>query len=164
LLRRDPCRPLFIVNGHDAYALNQLELILHRLQLDPFILQNTAGGGLTIIEALEKEIGLNAGAARFGIVLLTPDDIGYAQSGGPSHAKPRARQNVVLKMGMLIAALGRPNVVILKKGEVEIPSDAHGIIYAEFTAHVKEIVIKLVQRLGAAGFKLTSDAIGKASA
>ena len=45
------------------------------------------------------------------------------------HAQPRARQNVVLEMGMLIARLGRTNVAILKKGHVEVPSDAQGIVY-----------------------------------
>ena len=152
------------MHGHDTEALNQLELILRRLELEPFILQNTAGGGLTIIEALEKEIGPRPGAARFGIVLLTPDDVGYASSDGATHAKPRARQNVVLEMGMLISAIGRQNVLILKKGDIEIPSDAHGIIYAQFTAHVKEIIPKLVLRLHTARFELSADAIGKASA
>ena len=156
-------KKIFVVHGHDTAALDQLELILHRLELDPFILQNTAGDGLTIIEALEEEIGRHSGAARFGIVLLTPDDVGYAISAGPSHAKPRARQNVVLEMGMLVSAIGRKNVVILKKGDVEVPSDAQGIIYAQFTAHVKEVVPKIVQRLNAAGFELNPDAIGKAS-
>src|SRR6202007_1125305 len=37
-----------------------------RLGLDPFVLQNTGGGGLTIIEALEQEIGPSPGSARFG--------------------------------------------------------------------------------------------------
>jgi predicted nucleotide-binding protein len=157
-------KKIFVVHGHDAGALGELELILHRLELDPFILQNTAGSGLTIIEALEKEIGPHSGAARFGIVLLTADDIGYAKSDGPSHAKPRARQNVVLEMGMLISAIGRENVLILKKGDIEIPSDANGIIYVPFAAHARETVQKLVERLHVAGFDLNPAAIARASA
>jgi predicted nucleotide-binding protein len=155
-------KKIFIVHGHDSAALDQLELILHRLDLDPFILQNTAGGGLTIIEVLEKEIGPRDGAARFGIVLLTPDDTGYANSEGARAAKLRARQNVVLEMGMLISALGRPNVAILKKGDIEIPSDALGIIYVPFASHVRETAPKLVDRLKAAGFVLDPAAIAKA--
>src|SRR5712691_7905802 len=99
-------KKVFVVHGHDTTAREQLELVLHRLNLDPFVLANTGGGGLTIIEALEKEIGAKPGAARFGIVLMTPDDMGYAKRDGPDKAEPRARQNVVLEMGMLIAALG----------------------------------------------------------
>ena len=63
---------VFVVHGHDTLAREQLELTLHKLKLDPFVLANTGGGGLTIIEALEKEIGLRPGRTRFGIVLLPP--------------------------------------------------------------------------------------------
>src|SRR5687768_7204022 len=47
---------VFVVHGHDQAAREQLELVLHKLGLDPFVLANTGGGGLTIIEALEAEI------------------------------------------------------------------------------------------------------------
>ena len=44
-------------------------------------------------------------ASSFRIVLLTPDDVGYSKSDGDAQAKPRARQNVILEMGMLLASL-----------------------------------------------------------
>ena len=58
----------------------------------------------------------------------------------------RARQNVVLEMGMLISAVGRSNVAILKRGHIEVPSDAQGILYIPFNDHVKETVPKLADR------------------
>ncbi len=67
-------------------------------------------------------------------------------------------------MGMLIAAIGRPNVAILKKGHIEVPSDAHGILYIPFNDHVKETTPKLADRLRAAGFVLNPEAITNASA
>ncbi|MCY4579088.1 MAG: nucleotide-binding protein [Chloroflexi bacterium] len=155
---------VFVVYGHDDAAREQLELVLHRLRLDPFVLGNTAGGGLTIIEALEKEILSPDGGKRFGIVLLTPDDMGYKQDNSPSSAEPRARQNVVMEMGMLIAAFGRNRVAILKKGHLEVPSDASGIIYLPFNVHVRETAAKLCQRLSEAGFELSPDSIARASA
>jgi predicted nucleotide-binding protein len=97
---------VFVVHGHDPGAREQLELVLHKLGLQPFVLQNTDGGGLTIIESLERMIGKNA-TSSFGIVLLTPDDMGYAKQDGEAEAKPRARQNVILEMGMLLASLTR---------------------------------------------------------
>ena len=154
---------VFVVYGHDDVAREQLELVLRRLSLDPFVLGNTAGGGLTIIEALEKEILSPKEGNRFGIVLLTPDDMGYKQGDGPETAEPRARQNVVMEMGMLIAAFGRDRVAILKKGHLEVPSDASGIIYLSFNDHVKETAAKLCQRLAEAGFELSSDSIARAS-
>ena len=154
---------VFVVYGHDDVACEQLELVLHRLDLDPFVLGTTSGGGLTIIEALEREIVSPSKGERFGIVLLTPDDMGFKQEDGTANAEPRARQNVVMEMGMLIAAFGRSRVAILKKGHVEVPSDASGIIYLPFNNHVKEAAPKLCQRLREAGFELSPDSIAKAS-
>lgn len=154
---------VFVVYGHDEDASEQLELVLRRLGLNPFVLGNTGGGGLTIIEALEAEILSPAPGKRFGIVLLTPDDMGYKHGDGPDNAEPRARQNVVMEMGMLLAAFGRKRVAILKKGHVEVPSDAAGIIYLSFNSHVREAAAKLCQRLVEAGFVLSSDSIAKVS-
>lgn len=154
---------VFVVYGHDDTAREQLELILHRLGLDPFVLGLTGGGGMTIIEALEREIVDRTTRCRSGIVLLTPDDMGYSQREGEVARKPRARQNVVLEMGMLLVAVERPNVAILQKGYVELPSDAQRIIYIPFNNHVKETVPKLADRLRAAGFNLAPEAITRAS-
>ena len=41
------------------------------------MLGNTGGGGLTIIETLEREISSRTTGQRFGIVLLTPDDMAH---------------------------------------------------------------------------------------
>lgn len=154
---------VFVVHGHDQTSREQLELILHKLGLDPFVLQNTGGAGLTIIEALEQEIGPDAAEVKFGIVLLTPDDFGYSKTEGADKAQPRARQNVVLEMGMLLSSIGRKNVAILKKGHVDVPSDAQGILYLGFNDHVKEAVPRLVDRLSNAGFVLDPGSITKAS-
>ncbi len=152
---------IFIVHGHDREARDQLELILMRLGLQPFILQNADGGSRTIIEALEQNI---YGEAAFGIVLLTPDDYGYPKSGTEADRQPRARQNAILEMGMVMASLSRSRMVILKKGALEMPSDAAGILYIEFNDHVREIVPKLAQRLQAAGFDIDPQKIAAASA
>lgn len=162
-LKEDRPSIIFVVHGHDTNAREQLELVLHKLGLHPFVLQNTDGGGLTIIESLEKMIGKNA-ASSFGIVLLTPDDIGYAKNDGETEAKPRARQNVILEMGMLLASLTRDRVAILQKGFVEHPSDVSGIIYIPFNEHVKEAVPKLASRLQSAGITLNAAQISHASA
>lgn len=155
-------KQVFIVHGHDDSAREQLELVLHKLGLDPYVLANTGGHGLTIIEALEAKIGKNASTA-FGIVLMTPDDMGYALSKGQDSVQPRARQNVVLEMGMLISSIGRKNMAILVKGHLEKPSDADGILYIAFNNHIKETVPRLANRLKESGFILSPDKITHAS-
>ena len=89
--------------------------------------------------------------------------MGYIKNDAPENAQPRARQNVILEMGMLISAIGRGNVAILKKGHLEIPSDANGILYIPFNDHIKETVPKLTDRLRAAGFVFNPATITNAS-
>jgi len=125
------------------------------------VLQVTGGGGDTLIEALEKMIG-KAAISAFGIVLVTPDDMGYLKEEGPAEAKARARQNVIMEMGMLLSSLTRKRCAILTRGFVEMPSNMGGVITIPFNDHVKEAVPKLVQRLQEAGYKLDGAAIGLA--
>lgn len=142
---------IFIVHGHDTHALEQLELILRRLGLDPYILQNNDGGGNTIIEALEQQIYKEA---AFGIILMTPDDFGFAKTKGSDATQPRARQNVILEMGMVMASLGRESMAILKKGALEHPSDVDGVLRLDFNDHVKEVAVRLAQRMKRAGIEI----------
>jgi predicted nucleotide-binding protein len=149
---------IFIAHGHDPASLDQLELIVHKLKLEPYILQNNDGQSKTLIEALEKNIYEEA---AFGIILATPDDYGYPKDKTDEGRQPRARQNVILEMGMIMASLGRDKIVILKKGNLELPSDVGGIIYLEFNEHVKEVGIKLAKSMKAAGIEIQDDLITK---
>jgi predicted nucleotide-binding protein len=153
---------IFIVHGHDSEARDQLELALHRLGLQPFILMNSSGVGMTIIEALEGQIGHDF-TSDFGIVLMTPDDFGYSKKDGDKKVEPRARQNVILEAGMLLASLTRSRMAIIVKGHLEMPSDLQGIIHLAYNDHVKEIVPKFCQRLKEAGFELETHQIAAAA-
>jgi predicted nucleotide-binding protein len=154
---------IFVVHGRDHESKDQLELVLRRLGLEPFVLQVTGGGGDTLIEALERQIG-KAAQSSFGIVLATPDGLGHLKTETPEDAKPRARQNVIMEMGMLLSSLTRKRCAILQKGFVEMPSNMGGVIAIPFNDHVREAVPKLVQRLQEAGFELDPGAIGRAQA
>ena len=140
---------IFIVYGHDTNAREQLELLLRRLKLEPVILANLVAEGQTIIEMLEK----HRSGVRYACVLLTPDDEGH-RMGHPGEKKPRARQNVVLELGMFLSTLGRKRVAILHKGDVELPSDIHGLVYIPFTNHVSEVKPRLAAELQEAGFHI----------
>jgi len=161
--RGAPNVQVFIVHGHDRAALEQTKMILFELNLKPYILQETSGGGKTIIEALEKHLDGKRPKAAFGIVLLTPDDLGASQKDGPSALRPRARQNVVLEMGMLISSIGRSKTLVLVRGDkLERPSDMEGIIYKSFRESVREVAADICDRLREAGFNLKSEDITRA--
>ncbi|WP_375685098.1 TIR domain-containing protein [Bartonella sp. TT110JLCBS] len=150
-------KKIFIVHGHDHIALEQLELILLKLGLKPYILQNTSGNGLPIIQTLKKEICDSS--ISFGIVLLTHDDMGYAISQGAEKIQPRARQNVIFEMGMLAATLPLERIAILQKEGIEMLSDVGGVYYLSFKEHVNETFSKLIMRLQEADFSFNTDTI-----
>ena len=140
---------VFIVYGHDINARKDLALILYGFKLTPIVLANVPSGGTTLIEKLEDLTD-----ADYACVLLTPDDKGYpAQE--PEKIQFRARQNVVLELGMVLAKLGRSRVAILVKGnDLERPSDIDGLIYLHFTECVDEVKPRLAAELAKAGFSI----------
>lgn len=137
---------VFVVYGHDTQARDQLELLLLRMNIKPVILGNMTPDGKTIIEALIASTDV-----PYAVVLLTPDDEGYRVN-APDERKPRARQNVVLEMGMFLSKLGRERVAILHKGNLELPSDINGLIYIPFNNSIQEAKNKLAASLQKAGF------------
>jgi len=66
----------------------------------------------------------------------------------------RARQNVVMEFGYFWGLLGRDRVCCLYKGDVELPSDMHGIVYVPFKHSVNETRSIIVKELKAAGYEI----------
>ena len=66
----------------------------------------------------------------------------------------RARQNVILEFGYFMGLLGRNRVCCLHKGDVELPSDMHGIVYIPFSESVEEVRYKIIKELKAADYEL----------
>ena len=62
----------------------------------------------------------------------------------------RARQNVILEMGMLLSKLGRSRVAILHKTtkELELPSDVHGLMYISFDKSLSDAKVSLAKEVG----------------
>lgn len=143
-------RRVFVVYGHDITARDTLELMLRRMGMDPIVLANLPAGGDTIIEKLEKYLG-GVGNVGFACVLLTPDDEGH-RAGESDERRYRARQNVILELGMVLARLGRPRVAILYKESVEKPSDIDGLLYLPFKERVDETRSLLFRELQEAGY------------
>jgi predicted nucleotide-binding protein len=144
-------RKVFVVYGHDTPARTQLDAMLRRWQLDPLILDQLPSGGQTIIEKLESV----RREANFAVVLATPDDEGHARDKLAEKAF-RARQNVVLELGMMLAHLGRPRVAILMKSDVnmERPSDIQGLLYIPFKDSVEEAKVTLAKEMTAQGISI----------
>jgi len=148
----EPSRKVFVVYGRDGTAKTQLEAMLRRWELDPVILDQLPSEGQTLIEKLEKYTSEDVG---FAVVLATPDDEGHV-TGKADEKKFRARQNVVLELGLLLSKLGRARVAILLKNQeqMERPSDIQGLIYLPFTDDVAETQVQLAKEMGKQGLKI----------
>lgn len=144
---------VFVVYGHDAAARTELEAMLRRWRLEPLILDQLPSEGQTIIEKLEKYTA----EVKFAVVLATPDDEGY-RAGHEDEKAFRARQNVVMELGMMLTLLGRKNVAILMKQQdnMERPSDIQGLLYIPFKDNLqKDAGPLLAKEMAAQGYPIS---------
>lgn len=123
---------VFIVHGRDSQALASLrDFLRETLSIcHPVVLAEQPSRGKTLIEKFEHY----AHNVDVVFVLATPDDFGrLAKPRNPD--KPRARQNVVFELGYFLGALKRASgrVVVLHKGNIELPSDISGIVYVDIS-------------------------------
>lgn len=125
---------IFLVHGLDKKAKLAVMDFLEKGEFSVVVLQNLPGGTKSIIEKFEQYTDVHC-----AVVLMTPDDLGCKRS-EPKNLRPRARQNVVFELGYLMAKLGRNRIVVLhkhKRGEIEFPSDYHGIQWLEMDSDGK---------------------------
>jgi predicted nucleotide-binding protein len=144
---------VFIVHGHDNDMKVNVARTIEKLGLVPIILHEKPDKGRTIIEKIQdySDVG-------FAIVLLSPDDVGYARDGG--EPRSRARQNVVLELGFFLGLLGRSRVLALFKqdSEFEMPTDYSGVLFKAYDA-AGGWKMALCGELQAAGLKVDANRI-----
>jgi len=138
---------IFIVHGRDHKPLKELKTLLEDFGLNPIVLHEEPSGSRTIVEKLERYSDVG-----FTFVILTPDDIG--SSSDAPFTSPRARQNVVLEFGYFMGMLSRDRVCCLYKGQVELPSDMHGVVYIPFEESINEVRDKIIRELEEAGYEI----------
>ena len=139
---------VFLVHGHDEGAKHSVARFLEQLGVTPVILQEQINRGMTVIEKFEDF----ASRAGFAVVLITPDDFGFAV-GKDEEKKFRPRQNVVLELGYFAARLGRSKTFVLVKGEIEMPSDVLALVYEPMDKNNGWKML-LAKELQSAGFSI----------
>lgn len=125
---------VFVVHGHDKTAAIELkDYLQNKLKMpEPVLLFQQASSGRTIIEKFED----SSDKIDVAFVLMTPDDTNLKSDGSTTQ---RARQNVLFELGYFVAKFGRKSgrVFLLKKGNVEVPSDLSGVIYVDISAGIE---------------------------
>ena len=134
----------FIVHGRDQGLMYELkDYLQNTLGLpEPIVLEQMPEGGRTIIEKFEDY----ASQVDLAIVLMTPDDFGALEGHDP---RARARQNVIFELGYFMGQFGRrpSRVLLLHKGELDLPSDLAGIIYIKIDNSIAGVGDRLRREL-----------------
>ena len=143
---------VFVVHGHDEAVLENVARWLERIGLEAIILREQPDRGLTIIEKFES----CASEVGFAVVLLTPDDTGG--SAKSAEVASRVRQNVIFELGYFARKLGRGRSCLLRKGDVEIPSDLYGVIYTDLDPN-NGWRLNLARELDAAGLQFDANKV-----
>jgi predicted nucleotide-binding protein len=142
---------IFLVHGRDNDKRDSVARFLEQTGppgLRLTILDEKAGKGRTLVEKLEQ----HAGDASYAVVLLTGDDEGRLSGDGELEA--RARQNVILELGLFTGLLGRDKVAVLYEQGVAIPSDIGGLEYIPISSDWEK---RLVRELRDAGWDFSLD-------
>lgn len=141
---------VFIVHGHDDLLKNEVSIFLKNLGLVPVILHEQANKGKTIIEKLEYYTDVD-----YAIILYTPCDLGGKRE---DKLKFRARQNVVFEHGYLMSKLGRENISVIKKNNIELPNDITGTVYVNGESNWQ---FELIKELKSAKFDIDDNKVLK---
>ena len=137
---------IFIVHGRDDLMKMDVARFVEKIGLEAIILHEQSHSSATIIESFEKYSDVG-----FAIILYTPCDIGKLAS--DEELQPRARQNVVFEHGYFIGKLGRENVAVLYKDNVELPSDITGLLHTKYSHENPDgWKISLARDMQASGF------------
>lgn len=124
---------ILLIHGHAKDRTQLQEWLKHEELADPVVMAQEFTAGQTLPEKFE----LLANEADAAIALATPDDLASTAS-QEDVKKLRARQNVWVEVGWFWGRLGRHRVLLLVRGDVEIPSDLDGIEYHSYESSVLE--------------------------
>lgn len=147
---------VFIVYGRDNDLYNFVLTFLKMTDAKAISLAETGPeGSKTIIEQLENHIR----EAKYAIVLLSPDDIGYLAMGNVDEKEKRARQNVLIEYGYTLGFLGRQNVISISvDSSLDLPTDLHGVRFIPLNLKDKKMGIQdLIKQMEKWNFNINKD-------
>ncbi len=146
---------IFIIFGRNQKQYSIIKKVLETSDAYIVSLKETGTeGSKTIIEQIESHIN----EARYAIVLLSADDIGYLASDIPAIGPNRVRENVLFEYGCVVGAMGRDKVVSISSDDtIELPTDVIGVRFISLNLDApKNGISDLVNQLKRWGFTLNS--------
>ena len=151
-------RRIIVVSGTDEEMNQALNDALTKLSLIPLVLCEEPSQGKKIVENFSRDYA----DVAFAVVLLSPDDFGYAKNEASTKRKLRPEQNVVFELGFLLGNLGKGNVLVFFREctNFEIPVDFEGIKVSAFD-DLDSWKLALIRELSNCGLAVDGDRILK---
>jgi predicted nucleotide-binding protein len=125
---------ILLIHGHAKDRIELKKWLEDQKLARPVIMGQQFTAGQTLPEKFE-DLASQADAA---IALATPDDLASTVS-RTKVLRERARQNVWVEVGWFWGRLGRSRVLLLVRGDVEIPSDLYGVEHHRYARSVLKL-------------------------
>ena len=151
-------RRILVVSGTDEEMNQAVNGALTKLSLVPVVLCEEPSQGKKIVE----NFGRDYADVAFAVVLLSPDDFGYAKNEAATKRKLRPRQDVIFELGFLLGRLGKGNVLVFFRecANFETPADFEGIKFTAFDDR-DSWKLALIRELSNCGLTVDRDRILK---
>ncbi len=151
-------RRIIVVSGTDEEMNQALNGALTKLSLIPLVLCEEPSQGKKIVENFSRDYA----DVAFAVVLLSPDDFGYAKNEAATKRKLRPKQDVVFELGFLLGNLGKGNVLVFFRecANFEIPTDFEGIKFTAFDDR-DSWKLALIRELSNCGYNIDTHRILK---
>jgi predicted nucleotide-binding protein len=135
---------VFVIYGRDPAAKTELIAMLEHWNLKPLFLNQLPWSGETIFEQLDT-----VRQDRNFAMVLVPDDEGNIKR-KPNTEALRAKQKVILQLGIMLKLLGPSKIAILVKDGVKtgIPRQIRKkLLYIQYKSSVAEARTKLAKKM-----------------
>ena len=118
---------VLLIHGHAADWREVKDWMTEEKLASPMVMLQNFAAGKTLPQKFEEL----ADEAEAAIAIVTPDDLGGPVTKAIAQ-NSRARQNVWVEVGWFWGRLGRRRVLLLVKGDVELPSDLEGVDHGRY--------------------------------
>lgn len=142
-------RPILFLHGRDETARQTVSRYFEAIGVAPLVLREATVGDAA---SVGEELARMAAQAKFAVVLLTPDEVGYPAS-LPGEKRSRPAQALVLELGYIAAKLGTDKVLVLTQGNLEIATHVLGLNTVAIDNH-EGWKMHLARELRSAGFQI----------
>lgn len=135
--REETAKPdrIFISHGHSNEWRKLQAYIEKDLEHKTLELAQEANLGRTVLQKLSEE----SRKCSVAIIVMSGDDV-------VSLEEIRVRENVMHEIGFFQSSYGLANVILLHEGDVNIPSNIHGLVYISFPKDTIEAAFGALHR------------------